>query len=280
MSAAPELFGTTAVCPSCAQSLVVPYPVANPHSSTAVGVTGALIHDPLATFDLSGETPERLEGAHLSLRLNRAGKNLWMVLGMLIFAFIFGWLTYAESQQPIIIREIHNGQTVGATKYTHTILPFLAAVGAFGAFVYLTLTLTDLIRPLRSGKTPEATCHLFYEQLLGRNKQNMSIMPNYPRAFVCLLDAAKEDIGNYKGFEEYWIGVHRDMSRRNIPRNAFTLSTTRPQDVDDSANRVTCSLTLAFGGDQIPVKRYFSEVELRRIGSRWYLTSGRWPGLH
>lgn len=235
-------------------------------------------HDPHAPLDLSGETPERLEGAHLSLRLNRAGKNLLGVVVMLVVALIFRLLIYAESQHPIIIRAIQDGQTVGATKFTYLILPAFALMSALAFFGCLAQTITDLIKPIRSGKTPEATCHLFYGKLLGTSKHQITVFRDYPSAFVCLLDAAKAELGDYKGFEAYWKRVDHELFRRKIARNAFALSTTRPKDAVDSANRVTCSLTLTFGGDQIPVKRYISEAELIRIGSRWYLTSGRWPG--
>jgi hypothetical protein len=91
------------------------------------------------------------------------------------------------------------------------IASFVGAVKCLSRSVLLT-------RPIESGETPEDTSKLFF----GALQTPEPASANYPKAFVCLLDAAKKQCGGYNGFRDHWSEVIRlsnlGPSGSRIPR--------------------------------------------------------------
>jgi hypothetical protein len=237
--------------------------------------------EPLTPLDTSGEMPESLEKAYKGLLGARFRYEVLPIVGLTILGFgvsiifaIFAKSTSNEVLRPVAAGMASSSPMAGGIfsgVHSITILyQVLLAVGCaiaslVGAVLCISRTV-QLMKPIQSGKTPEDTCKLFYSALLTPG----ATVRNYPKAFVCLMDAAKKRCGGYKGFRDHWSEVIR-LSNLASPASRIPspFSISKAIGASDSESRTTRSISFS---------HFLCQAELMRVRDRWYLTSGRWTG--
>ncbi len=232
-------------------------------------------------LDTSAESPESLEKAYKTLLGARFRSEVVPMVVMTVlaagFTVILAIMTKSQSNMvltPNAARIAESSPTAGdifsGVHGMSSVYEILLTVG-FGiaslvcAFKCISRTVL-LMKPIQSGETPEDTCKLFYGAMLTPGP----VFANYPKAFVCLLDAAKKQCGEYKGFREHWSEVLR-LSNLSPPESRIPSPFSVSTSIGTSDTQSQASRNITFS-------HFVCQTNLMRVGSRWYLTSARWTG--
>jgi hypothetical protein len=111
-----------------------------------------------------------------------------------------------------------------------------------------------------AAKTAEGTCKQFYGYLF---LNDLSDEKYY--SYVCLTNTAKKKYGDYNTFCDVW------HQRRQEVKNIIDLGCINVDCIPISSNRQTCTVTLTFKLTYDLVSSYGCQVNLVKIGERWYI---------
>lgn len=138
------------------------------------------------------------------------------------------------------------------------------------AFGVLCSAVVAFLRPVGAGLTPKATCEAFYKAVLGS-------WPNYPAAFVCLVESGRTGCGGYSSFRDHWVAVRADLTRAGVwNKGKLSLAVSESDGSGSEESKVACSVTISFSDESNNVNSVVQGVTLVNTGPRWLLTQGTW----
>lgn len=177
-------------------------------------------------------------------------------------------------------------------------MDFLAAAAIVLGFALGTITIVyQLARtvagPPKAPKKPAATVRKFYQNCLPGTGGFDSVGLD---GYVCLLDVAKQEVGDFEGFREYWGDVNRGVGKElkeHFAPERFDTVTVRVENVDvkKGSRRIatgTAKLEMdvkrqdfGVGGTswhELGTVTYRVDCELGKVGDRWYVATPTWTG--
>jgi hypothetical protein len=247
------------------------------------------------------ETPESLEGSgkqHYNTWIKQRLRLIAIGLGCALFAVVvtFWVKPLSRPSSGDAIETLINAPT--------SFMDFALRAVCVGAFVIgMGMTLSQVGKILRgppkAGTTAEQTVRQFYSHALVQAGTLTSSIDL--EAFVCLLNRAKKELGEWTGFCEYWKQTNSEIvkalharSKHPVKQAPETRREVKSVNiVDGPENRASYVVTVAFtavfdqGCNPLTGARitstfgpylYSDKGDIMRVGSRWYLCSGKWSG--
>ena len=249
---------------------------------------------------LAAESPESLEragaanrGAFFIERLQYIG------MGLLLIAFMVGigvGLSSCESSE-----RTHAdpddlvGQVIESPMDTMDFLGALAMVGGTGLGVVMVVYQLGrcVAGPPKSTRDPADTMRKFYGNCLPAAGGVGGVGLD---GYVCLLDAAKKEIGALSDFKEYWAEVNKGILKEiagHFAPKVFNQTAVSIEGVDIAAEsdriargkaRVKMVVKRQDQGTMGPTWHelgtvyYAVECDIGQVGDRWYVGSNEWSG--
>jgi hypothetical protein len=267
----------------------------------------------------TAETAEALERfpSHLAQAWHKTNRNV-LILGLVLIA-IGPLLVYLVIQfcAPSVDKSLDNLTKPGpalvkVADSAWTGFGFLCMLALAGGtpLVGLVMAATGGVRlrsgPPKAGKSPKATVLQFYGNVLTKDSF-LDEELSRSKAFICLTGAARQDKfgGELDLFRNHWEGVDTTIRQAAAevkaarPKYEFTelLRVSGPGELEVDIGRVQithideksvayqvgihCNLKFHVNGEEIRPGNhdYVAQGDLMRVGSRWYLTDGKWSGV-
>jgi len=253
--------------------------------------------------------PPEMETAESLERVRRGYSSVWMKQRLIVIAIwggvaavaaLLGILLVKPEARPNrdLVDSISNAWFDGRTALGMLLFLALFVVG-------LVITISQIrklfLGPPKAGSTAERTIRQFYEAVLlpvGQFNPRMELA-----AFLCLLNRAQQELGQWKGFCEYWKDVNKEIvkelkqqasqeagSERSVDSTSIDVERSTILNETETYAPYVVGVTFSVNAksvkdgnvdpDERAVKmgpyRYRVHGEAFRIGDRWYLGSGRW----
>ena len=249
---------------------------------------------------LAAESPESLEragaanrGAFMVERLKYIG--LGVLLTVFMVGLAVGLRSCESSERTHADPDDLVGQVIEAPMDTMDTLGALAMVAGTGLGLVMVVYQLGrcVVGPPKSKRDPADTIRKFYGNCLpGAGGFDGVGLDGY----VCLLDAAKKEVGSLTDFKEYWAEVNKEILKEiadHFAPKVFNQTAISIESVDVAAEsdriarakaRVKMVVkrqdqgTLGPTWHELGTVYYAIEGDVGQVGDRWYVGSNEWSG--